>query len=292
MANRTRLMIGWCGATIVGLAATAGGQIGSETPNGAVVMVAIDGGIPMPFAVQFVPPDDGGSARYVGSMVTPDNLAFSLDYVVDDVNNPMLSASGYFQCVNGSGAPRSVDASMSFPVCPATPGGTLLGGTVSILVTTDADGGGMTCAPDTTHVWDVMISDESAHKIFWCPYQMSTTGMGAIQSNAFFGAPVPSLPGPDFASSIGSRNHFRLTAGESVKVTSTLIVKSLGAAPSCFGDINGDGTVDGVDLNEVIARWGEADPTDSCRTGDLNVDGLIDGNDLTLLIGHWGDCGS
>ena len=135
---------------------------------------------------------------------------------------PPLSSSGFFKCANGSGAARAIDATISFPVCPATPGGTLLGGTVSILVQTDTGGGGMTCAPGASNVWDVMISDESAHKIFWCPYQMTTTGMGSIQSNAFFGAPVPSLPGPDSASSLGTRNHFRLTAGESVKITSSI----------------------------------------------------------------------
>jgi len=286
------LMIGWSGAAILGLATVAGGQIGSNPPNGAVVMISIDGGIPMPLEVERIGPTDGTALRYIGSMVTADNVAFSLDYSVDDVNNPMLSASGFFECVNGSGAARAIDATISFPVCPATPGGTLLGGTVSILVTTDAGGGGMTCAPGASNVWDVMISDESAHKIFWCPYQMSTTGMGAIQSNAYFGAPVPSLPGPDSASSIGSRNHFRLTSGESVKITSTLIVKSLGAAPSCLGDVNGDGAVDGSDLTEVIARWGEVEAGDSCQTGDLNADGLIDGTDLTILIGHWGGCGS
>lgn len=289
MANRT-VLIGCGGLVALALATAAEGQIGPQPPNGATVLVAIDGGVPITLPVERIPLGDGTGVRYVGSTTTADQIELAIDFIVDDVNDPMLSASGLFKCANGSGATRGFDATISFPVCPATSGGTLLGGTVSLLVTTDAGGGGMVCLPGAENVWDVIVSDEAVHQIFWCPYQMTTTGMGSMQSNAFFGAPVPSLPGPDAATSIGSRNRFSLTAGESLTITSTLIVKSLGAVNSCPGDLNGDGAVDGVDLAEFIAQWGDAGMSDSCGTGDLNADGIIDGGDLAFLIGHWGAC--
>ena len=51
------------------------------------------------------------------------------------------------------------------------------------------------------------------------------------------------------------------------------------------GDINGDGSVSGYDLNELLGGWGE-DPTWE-NGADLNADGRIDGFDLTSLLGIW-----
>lgn len=51
---------------------------------------------------------------------------------------------------------------------------------------------------------------------------------------------------------------------------------------SLFGDLNGDGAVDGADLGALLAAWGSAD-----RDADLNGDGAVDGADLGLLLGAW-----
>mgnify|MGYP001256786093 CR=1 FL=1 len=50
-----------------------------------------------------------------------------------------------------------------------------------------------------------------------------------------------------------------------------------------FGDLNGDGTVDGADLGLLLGAWGSA----SCGA-DLNGDGTVNGADLGLLLGAWG----
>jgi len=53
---------------------------------------------------------------------------------------------------------------------------------------------------------------------------------------------------------------------------------------SIYGDINGDGTIDVLDLLELIAAWGECgDPCES----DLNGDGTVDVNDLLELVAQW-----
>lgn len=51
--------------------------------------------------------------------------------------------------------------------------------------------------------------------------------------------------------------------------------------PSC--DLNGDGLVDGSDLGDLLADWGQAD-----SPADLNADGTVDGSDLGILLGCWG----
>lgn len=49
-----------------------------------------------------------------------------------------------------------------------------------------------------------------------------------------------------------------------------------------FGDLNGDGFVDGADLAILLGSWGASNPDI-----DLNGDGVITGADLTLLLGVW-----
>ena len=57
----------------------------------------------------------------------------------------------------------------------------------------------------------------------------------------------------------------------------------LAFAPSP-ADLNGDDSVDGNDLGQLLAGWG---PCAGCA-GDLNQDDVIDGNDLGRLLADWG----
>jgi len=49
-----------------------------------------------------------------------------------------------------------------------------------------------------------------------------------------------------------------------------------------FGDLNGDGVVDGADLGILLNAWGTDDPT-----ADLDENGVVDGADLGLLLNAW-----
>lgn len=52
----------------------------------------------------------------------------------------------------------------------------------------------------------------------------------------------------------------------------------------CPADLNGDGSVDGADLGNLLGQWG------GNGSADLNDDGVVDGADLGALLGAWGDC--
>lgn len=54
---------------------------------------------------------------------------------------------------------------------------------------------------------------------------------------------------------------------------------------TCLGDLNGDGSVEGADLSDLLGSWGG----DSERH-DLDGDGVVAGGDLTILLGAWGQC--
>jgi hypothetical protein len=53
----------------------------------------------------------------------------------------------------------------------------------------------------------------------------------------------------------------------------------------CTSDLDGNGAVDGGDLNVLLGEWGS-----QSSLADINTDGLIDGADLNLLLGAWGNC--
>ena len=52
------------------------------------------------------------------------------------------------------------------------------------------------------------------------------------------------------------------------------------------GDLNGDGSVNGVDLAALLGNWGPCDDGDCI--GDVDLDGLIGGTDLAIMLGNWG----
>lgn len=56
---------------------------------------------------------------------------------------------------------------------------------------------------------------------------------------------------------------------------------------SCFGDINGDGIVNGGDLALVLSDWGVC--SGSCPA-DFDGNGLVNGGDLAQVLAVWGPC--
>jgi hypothetical protein len=53
------------------------------------------------------------------------------------------------------------------------------------------------------------------------------------------------------------------------------------ACDAVFGDLNGDGIVNGADIGLLLGAWGTSGP------GDLNGDGQVDGADIGLMLGAW-----
>ncbi len=53
--------------------------------------------------------------------------------------------------------------------------------------------------------------------------------------------------------------------------------------PPCPPDLNADGTVDGLDMTEILSNWGGPG-------ADINGDGITDGIDLSSVLAGWGPC--
>ena len=57
------------------------------------------------------------------------------------------------------------------------------------------------------------------------------------------------------------------------------------SGPPCDGDLNDDGVVDGSDLAQILAYWGQSN-----EAYDLDGDGSVGATDLAIVLGRWGYC--
>ncbi len=98
------------------------------------------------------------------------------------------------------------------------------------------------------------------------------------------------LPGQDITCS-GISGQVQLTvkeAGGTVVQTPRIEFIAFGQLShcnNCPGDSNFDNVIDGADLGQLLADWG-----DMFSDSDLNGDGTIDGEDLGILLAKWGPC--
>lgn len=282
MRNHLHRLGALAGTTIASVAAA---QI---TSNGTPTFsYAVDGGVVQSVDMSSSLASDG-RMRYTATVLAADDLELTIDYMVDSTNDPIASIEGSLSVINLTGMAHGIDTSVEFPACPTFHGGTLFGGSVTYFAVTDANGGGVTCLPGATHTWDALLDGNSAWGVHYCPYQMVTTGSGTMLNVAPFGGGAPSIAGPASTSSVGSRNRVTVSAGDALTVTSVVLVESLGAG-QCFGDLTGDGFIDGHDITEILGSWG---PNGFCQPADLTQDGVIDGLDLAQILGAWGPCGN
>ena len=57
------------------------------------------------------------------------------------------------------------------------------------------------------------------------------------------------------------------------------------AADSCYGDVDGDGSVSSGGITALIDYWGDAG-----GSGDIDGSGYVEVNDLLALLEAWGTC--
>ena len=79
-----------------------------------------------------------------------------------------------------------------------------------------------------------------------------------------------------------------LIGGDSATTQPTsgaLVIDGPPQVPACPGDLDDDGSVNGVDLGIILGNWDTANPI-----SDLNGDGATNGLDLGILLGGWGTC--
>ena len=81
--------------------------------------------------------------------------------------------------------------------------------------------------------------------------------------------------------------HYRVISTNAAGATTTSqdYTFTTSAAPSIPGDVNGDSTVDALDLSIILTNWGK--PGQTHAQGDLNGDGNVDALDLSIVLTNW-----
>jgi hypothetical protein len=101
------------------------------------------------------------------------------------------------------------------------PGGALTGGRIISGMLTDNNGDGATLsAPTGSAIYTALIDGADWRTLYADPTSFPVASGSTAIPQAIFGDPIPSLPGPAVASTIGIRLDFELTGLDSLSLTS------------------------------------------------------------------------
>lgn len=120
---------------------------------------------------------------------------------------------------------------------------------------------------------------------------VSLSATGSVNESVPVDAPPPIVSQPFPLPTIlppGSTANLLMSGTFSPGTATTSASASLAAAGPLVprpGDLNADGTVNGLDLGILLGSWGPAAPG---NPADINADGTVNGLDLGVLLGNWG----
>ena len=105
-----------------------------------------------------------------------------------------------------------------------------------------------------------------------------------INNNDHFYVSNQFLPG---VGGLGNLEYSRWVNLEDIPGDQFFVVVAGEEPPTCPGDYNLDGQVNGADFGAMLAAWGEC--SEGCPY-DLTDDGQINGADVGLILSYWGLC--
>ena len=238
----------------------------------------------------------GDSDRGIGDFFTPSTLAttpvdppeMGLPGNTSNLGSSLPFALNYW---NGIGIDQIVNFGSIGVMAPGTPGNGTLGDMAACIgaqkasptVAESCGIGEGTAGPWGNGAYDfgsVLISTDAVTSTagFSFSFPTGTGWFGVINHNGgAYGLGMASSvldePGGDMTWP-DSTPH-----GDSIEFTPAL--------PRLPGDANGDGTVDGADLNIVLSNYGLTSGA-TWATGDFNGDGAVDGSDLNVVLSNYG----
>jgi hypothetical protein len=153
-------------------------------------------------------------ADYTAISVSITNLQIDSDPVV----------TGTTGITNSQAFAQHITLVYTLPVV-AMPFGTVTGGRVSgTLTDQDANGASVSTAGAGTAFYTALLDGANWQQLYTDPASFAVLGTSTAIPNVTFGSPIPSLPGPAVASTIGIRLDFILSGFDSVSFTSNHVV--------------------------------------------------------------------
>jgi uncharacterized membrane protein len=151
-----------------------------------------------------------------------------------------------------------------------------------------ATGGALDVTEDGRAVVGFQREGFGGAQVFTATYWSAKTGLVALKDHLNeLGANIPA--GFTLAAAMSMSDDGRVICGWGYEglffFQEAWVVVLPGGPDACPADFNGDGVVDGADLNTLLGAWGTLAPE-----LDLTGDGRIDGADLLELLSAWGPC--
>ena len=183
--------------------------------------------------------------RYEGELVDENphgeprwNVTWDLTATVPSFSAPAVLSGNV--CFENSGFDTTAFTFvLEVPVFPVSQDNHDIGGLCGIELTTDKDGGEISCADGGVPVWRFRVDGDDAAGLFACPFSLMTTGAATLSTNSQFGQPYPSFPGPPLTNRFGLELAFEMTPGERVEFTNLLVIAPQGDSPT--PSVSGDG---------------------------------------------------
>lgn len=181
---------------------------------------------------------EAGTVRFIGSAVDPGGAwEASWDYVADLDPNGNAKLNGSATVLNKSAEATDFDIVFEVPICPFIQNASKMGGSCTIKLTTNANGGAISTQGGSS-VFTALADGASGSKLFHGPFNMGSTGSGTAQTGNVFGAPFPAASAAAVNDDFGIRHVFKLTDGDTVLLSSNLVV---GGEPGNFVQCQGQG---------------------------------------------------
>ena len=203
------------------------------------------------------------------------------------------NSAGYGE-VNGSNGDGSILVGSADGSSASTSGAFLISGDdefqlLGLLPTSSsANGGALDVTEDGRVVVGYQREGFGGAQSFTATYWTAETGLVALKDHLNeLGAGIPEAF--TLAAAMSMSDDGRVICGWGYEgiffLQEAWVVVLPGGPAPCPADFNGDGLVDGADLNSLLGAWGTLDPD-----FDLTGDGRIDGADLLELLSAWGPC--
>ena len=149
-------------------------------------------------------------------------VSISIDNLVIDSDPVVTGTTGV---TNLFGTTQQITLLFTLPVSPI-PGGTLTGGSYRGSVTDNNGDGATIAAPTGSALYTAMLDGSNWQQLYTAPNSFSAgLFLSSNIPSTNFGSPIPSLPGPAVASSIGIKLDFTLTGLDSASFTSNHVVQ-------------------------------------------------------------------
>ncbi|HMN96207.1 MAG TPA: hypothetical protein PKC43_07830 [Phycisphaerales bacterium] len=207
--RRTRTSHALACLALLSIGAAAGGDAAADV---AIFTFSVDGGEKS--SVEIKPgPDPTGQVAYT-TTVELEDLILNVYCIANLVPGGTSVVNNTFTILNLGAEPRTVLCHVVVALPETLYSNVLVGGVSSMRLTTDADGGELTCAPGSTAAIGLVKQQGVVHQLFYCPFQLAISGQGTIVSNTFFGLPIPSLPVAGPISLVGQSTGITITPGD------------------------------------------------------------------------------